>query len=125
MSLDVGFKAAQVNSAVIKISIIVLIFPLDLVRGLFMLPLWPGTFFQLFEASHIWGEMLRLSGAPQMRLEAAVALVRCSLLDAYHGFGFTYQRNLQYIHRILMIFLLCFLLKRKSVTGMVSLYHKM
>lgn len=100
MSLDFGFEAVHVDSTVVSISVLVLVFPLDMVCGLLMLPLWLDAFFQLYKASHIWGEMFRLSGACRRRSEAAVALVGRHLLDAYHGLGFTDQRNLRYIHVI-------------------------
>lgn len=105
MRLDFGFKAVHVDSAVASstISIMVRVLLLDMVCGLLVLPLWPDTFFQLYEASHICGKPFRLPRACRVRLEAAVALVGCQLLYAYHGLGFTYQRNLQYVHKIMSV----------------------
>lgn len=98
MSLDVGFETVHVNRAVTSISGVV--FPLDMVCGLLMLPLWPDPFFQLYEASHISGETVRLPGPRWRILEAAVALVGRHPLNAYHRLGFTDQWNLRYIEVI-------------------------
>lgn len=131
MSLDIGFEAVHVDSAVVLI--LVLVFPLDVVCGLLTLPLWPDPFFQLYEASHIWGETVRLPGPRWRRLEAAVALIGRHPLKAYHGLGFTDQRNLRYVRVICSQDWVCFdvaLMTFRSVlhnlmTWMFAKLHKL
>lgn len=67
------------------------------VRGVHMLLLlsWPDPLLKLNQACHVWGEVVLLA-AWWRRLVAAVLLILVGhhLLDAYHGFSLTDQRQL-------------------------------